>query len=386
MNRIPFNRPHVTGRETDYISQAVQGAHISAGGAFTRRAEELLVELTRANEALLVTSCTAALEMSAMMLECGPGDEVILPSYTFVTSANAFVLRGATPVFVDIRPDTLNLDETLVEAAITPRTKAIVPVHYAGVACTMEPLLELARAHGLAVLEDAAHGVGASYRGQALGTLGDLGALSFHETKNVTCGEGGALLINDPRFIDRAELLLEKGTNRTRFFRGQVDKYTWVDLGSSYALSDLAAAFLCAQLEAAEAITARRLEIWRHYHEAFAELERRELVRRPIVPADCEHNAHMYYLLMPDLASRTAMLAELERRGVIAVFHYVPLHSSPAGRRNGRVSGEMAHTDDCSDRLLRLPLWPDLRPDEIDQVIDAVNEAAAAVHGLASAP
>jgi len=373
---IPFNRAHVTGLEAEYIAQAVEAAHLSAGGAFTRRSRQLLLEQTGARDALLVTSCTAALEMSALLLDLEPGDEVILPSYTFVTSATSFVLRGATPVFVDIRPDTLNLDETLIEAAITDRTKAIVVVHYAGVACTLEPILELARHHGLTVIEDAAQGVGARYRGQALGTFGSLGAVSFHETKNVTCGEGGALLINDERHIERAELLREKGTNRSRFFRGQTDKYTWVDVGSSYGLSDLAAAFLCAQLEHTEAITAQRLDIWHRYHDAFLELDEAELVRRPIVPAGCEHNAHMYYLLMPDLESRTAMLEALARDGVNAVFHYVPLHSSPAGARLGRVSGTMTHTDDCSDRLLRLPLWPDLTSDQVARVIDTVNSAA----------
>jgi dTDP-4-amino-4,6-dideoxygalactose transaminase len=375
VSEIPFNRPHVTGREMQYIDEAVRRAHLSADGSFTQRCRAELIEITGALDALLVTSCTAALEMCAMLIDCGPGDEIVMPSFTFVTSANAFVLRGATPVFVDVRADTLNLDETLLEAAITTRTKAIVPVHYAGVACAMDELLEIARAHDLVMAEDAAQGVGASYHGRALGTLGSLGALSFHETKNVTCGEGGALLIGDERYLERAELLREKGTNRSRFFRGQVDRYTWVDIGSSYALSDLAAAFLCAQLEQARPITARRLSIWARYHDAFAGLEERELLRRPIVPDGCRHNAHMYYLLMPDGDGRTRMIAELDRLGVNSVFHYVPLHSSPAGRRHGRVCGSMRHTDACSERLLRLPLWPDMRDEDIERVVDAVHRA-----------
>jgi dTDP-4-amino-4,6-dideoxygalactose transaminase len=376
---IPFNRPHVTGRETGYIAEAVAQAHISGDGAFTARCRRRLIDLLGGHEALLVTSCTAALEMSAILAECGPGDEVIVPSYTFVTTANAFVLRGAVPVFVDIRPDTLNLDERLIEAAVTPRTKAIVPVHYAGVACAMDDILDIARGHDLVVIEDAAQAVGARLGGRALGTMGALGALSFHETKNVTCGEGGALLVNAPELVERSELLREKGTDRSRFFRGQVDKYTWVDLGSSYALSDLSAAFLFAQLEDAGRITARRGQIWSAYHQAFADLERAEIVRRPIVPDDCEHNAHMYYLLVRDLASRTAMLDGLNQRGVNAVFHYVPLHSSPAGRRFGRVSGSMRHTDDCSDRLIRLPLWPDMTDADVARVCTAVYDAVAAL-------
>ena len=385
MISIPFNRPYVTGRETEYIAQAVAQAHLSSGGAFTDRCRAMLIEQTGARDAMLVTSCTAALEMSALLVDCEPGDEVILPSFTFVTTANVFVLRGATPVFVDVRPDTLNLDETLVEAAITERTKAIVPVHYAGVACDMDALTSLADEHGLMVIEDAAQGVGAAYRGRPLGTIGALGALSFHETKNVTCGEGGALLLNDDALVERAELLREKGTDRSRFFRGQVDKYTWQDLGSSYALSELAAAFLCAQLEQAQPITDRRLAIWERYHAAFADLERDGLVRRPVVGDGCEPNAHMYYLLMADLGARTAMIAQLERLGVNAVFHYVPLHSSPAGLRHGRVCGAMSTTDDVSARLLRLPLWPGMRDAEIERVTEAVRRAAPLVQAPASA-
>lgn len=378
---IPFNRPHVTGHEAGYISEALERAHISGDGAFTARCRRRLVEMTGAHDALLVTSCTAALEISALLTGCGAGDEVICPSYTFVSTANAFVLRGATPVFVDIRPDTLNLDETLVEAAVTPRTKAIVPVHYAGVGCAIEPLLELARQHDLIVVEDAAQGIGARYRGRALGTLGSLGALSFHETKNVTCGEGGALLVNDPQLLERAEIAREKGTNRSRFYRGQVDKYTWIDLGSSYALSDLAAAFLFAQLEHAVEITARRVAIWGRYQEAFATLEQEGLVRRPIIPEGCEHNAHMYYLLLPDPGSRGAVISELDRLGINTVFHYVPLHSSSAGRRFGRTSGSMRFTDDLSGRLVRLPLWPDMDGPLIERVVAAVEATVRAVLG-----
>jgi dTDP-4-amino-4,6-dideoxygalactose transaminase len=308
-----------------------------------------------------------------MLSGVGPGDEVIMPSFTFVSTANAFVLRGAVPVFVDVRDDTLNLDERLVAAAVTPRTRAIVPVHYAGVACAMEALQGIAKEHGLLLIEDAAQGVGARWRGRALGTLGDMGCLSFHETKNVVSGEGGALLLSEDRFVERAEILREKGTNRSRFFRGQVDKYTWVDIGSSFLPSDLIAAVLLAQLERTSELNARRMQVWSRYHAAFAPLEAAGLLRRPIVPDECAHNGHMYYLLLPSLDRRTALLAALKSRGLGAVFHYIPLHSSPAGQKYGRAhGGRLPVTDRVSDTLVRLPVWPDLHP-RLDEVIDAVT-------------
>jgi dTDP-4-amino-4,6-dideoxygalactose transaminase len=368
----PFNRPHCTGAELDYIREVVAAGHLSGDGTFTKRCHNWLEAHTGAKKALLTHSCTGALEMAAMLSGVGPGDEVIMPSYTFVSTANAFVLRGATPVFVDIRSDTLNMDENLLEAAITPRTRAIAPVHYAGVGCEMDAITDLAQRHRLVVVEDAAQGIGATYRGRALGAIGQLGCLSFHETKNIVSGEGGALLINDEQFIERAEIIREKGTNRSQFFRGEVDKYTWVDIGSSYLPSDIIAAFLWAQLERTEAINAERLSIWHRYHERFADLERRERVRRPIVPAENCHNAHMYYLLLPDLESRTRVIAALKEHGVGAVFHYVPLHSAPAGMKYGRVSGPMSVTDDIADRLVRLPMWPDMRA-EVDRICELVH-------------
>jgi dTDP-4-amino-4,6-dideoxygalactose transaminase len=357
MSMVPFNRPFMTGKELDYIAQAHGRGHLSGDGGFTRLCNRWIEQRTGAGKALLTHSCTAALEMAALLAEVGPGDEVIMPSYTFVSTANAFVLRGAVPVFVDIRDDTLNLDERLVEAAIGPRTRAIVPVHYAGVACEMDSLMETARRHSLVVVEDAAQAVMSSYRGRPLGSIGDFAALSFHETKNVISGEGGALLVNNPRFEERAEIIREKGTNRSQFFRGQVDKYTWVDLGSSYLPGEIVAAFLWAQFEEVEAITRRRLAIWDTYHAGLADAERAGKLRRPVVPAHCVHNAHMYYVLLPDLAARTAAMERLKALGVQSVFHYVPLHSAPAGRKYGRAHGGLTVTDDIADRLLRLPLW-----------------------------
>jgi dTDP-4-amino-4,6-dideoxygalactose transaminase len=353
----PFNRPYMTGREFVYIAEAHANGMLAGDGPFTKLCHEHLQQQLGAHKALLTHSCTAALEMSALLADIEPGDEVIMPSYTFTSTANAYVLRGGVPVFVDIRPDTLNLDETLVEAAITPRTKAIVPVHYAGVSCEMDAIADIARRHRLMVIEDAAQGVGSSYHGKALGSLGALGCLSFHETKNVISGEGGALLINDPSLAERAEIIREKGTNRSAFFRGQVDKYTWVDAGSSYLPGELIAAFLWAQLQKGDDITRRRLGIWRHYHSTLASLEERGWLRRPIVPAGCVHNAHMYYVLLPSLAARQEVIRLMRERGVSPVFHYVPLHSSPAGKRFGRAATTMRHTDELSDRLLRLPLW-----------------------------
>ncbi|HEY5198523.1 MAG TPA: dTDP-4-amino-4,6-dideoxygalactose transaminase [Solirubrobacteraceae bacterium] len=377
MEHIPFNRPYYVGEEHAHVLEAIAQGHISGSGAFTELCERELERELGAPRVLLTPSGTAALELAAMLLEIGPGDEVIMPSYTFTSTANAFVLRGAVPVFVDIRPDTLNLDERLVEAAITPRTRAIVPVHYAGVGCEMEAICELAERYGLAVVEDAAHAAMASHSGRPLGTFGELSALSFHETKNLTCGEGGALIINDERLVARAEILRDKGTNRGEFMRGEVDRYTWVDMGSSMALSDLNAAFLWAQLENAEAITARRLAIWKRYHEAFESLESDGLVRRPVVPAGSHHNAHMYYLLLDDREQRDAVIAALRRRGVDAVFHYVPLHSAPAGRRFARCSGSLEETTRQSERVVRLPLWAALTEDMCDRVIAAVEEAVA---------
>ena len=370
---IPFNRPYMTGGELTNLRVAHDEGVLGGDGRFTAACSAWLERQTGARKALLTHSCTAALEMAAILVGIEPGDEVIMPSYTFVSTANAFVLRGAVPVFVDIRPDTLNIDESRVEAAITARTRAIVPVHYAGVGCEMDTLLDIAERRGLVVIEDAAQGVLARYKGRSLGALGQLGALSFHETKNVISGEGGALLINDPRFIERAEIVREKGTDRSRFFRGQVDKYTWVDIGSSYLPGEIVAAFLSAQLERAEPITASRLELWNAYHNRLAPLERAGRIRRPVVPPECHHNAHMYYVLLPDLPSRTQLIRVLDARGIMAVFHYVPLHSSPAGREFGRTAGSMSVTDDLAARLLRLPLWIGLPHEAIEEVASAIE-------------
>jgi dTDP-4-amino-4,6-dideoxygalactose transaminase len=368
---IPFNRPYMTGRELDYIAEAHANGHLSGDGAFTRRCNTWLERTTGTRKALLTHSCTGALEMAALLCDIASGDEVIMPSFTFVSTANAFVLRGAVPVFVDIRADTLNLDESLIEAAITARTRAICVVHYAGVGCEMDEILAIARRHGLIVIEDAAQGILSTYRDKPLGAIGELGALSFHETKNIISGEGGALLVNDARFAERAEIIREKGTNRSQFFRGQVDKYTWVDVGSSYLPGEIVAAFLAAQTEEAERITRERLAIWDRYHAAFAGLEAALHVRRPIVPSHCRHNAHMYYLLLRDLETRTAFIAAMRSSGIHCVFHYIPLHSAPVGLRVGRTAGELPITDDASDRLVRLPLWlPDM---DQQRVIDAVE-------------
>jgi dTDP-4-amino-4,6-dideoxygalactose transaminase len=372
---IPFNKPYMTGRELGYIAQAHANGHLAGDGAFTRQCHAWLERRTAARKALLTHSCTGALEMAAILSGVGPGDEVIMPSFTFVSTANAFVLRGATPVFVDVREDTLNLDEAQVEAAITPRTRAIVPVHYAGVSCEMDAIGAIAKRHGLLVIEDAAQGVLSTYKGRPLGTLGDLGCLSFHETKNVISGEGGALLVrDDEKLAQRAEVIREKGTNRAQFFRGQVDKYTWCDIGSSYLPGEITAAFLLAQLEEADAITARRLAVWDRYHAAFAPLEAEGKLRRPIVPGHCTHNAHMYYVLLPDLAERTRFIERLKGSGVSAVFHYVALHSSPTGLRVARTSGALPNTESLSNRLVRLPLWIGIE-EHLDEVIGAVHAA-----------
>ncbi len=375
MSRIPFNRPLVAGRELEYIHQAVTNRHLSGNGPFTTRCQAWLQQRLGATKTLLTHSCTAALEMAAILADVGPGDEVILPSFTFVSTANAFVLRGATPVFVDIRGDTCNIDEALVEAAITPKTKAIVAVHYAGVACDMDPIAAVARRCGLVVIEDAAQGLLATYRDRPVGTLGDLAALSFHETKNIISGEGGALIVNDERWSARSEIVWEKGTNRTQFFRGAVDKYTWLDIGSSFLPSEINAAFLFAQLEAADEITDHRRASWYRYHAAFESLERAGLVQRPTIPADCGHNGHMYYLLFQSPEHRAAIQSHLRQTGIDVVFHYVPLHSSPAGQRYGRAGGAMTVTDRVASTLLRLPLWVGMADDEVDRVAEAVTHA-----------
>jgi len=379
MAHIPFNVPLVDGRELDYIRQAIANRHLAGNGPFTARCHTWLAQRLGVEEVLLTHSCTAALEMAALLAEIGPGDEVIMPSFTFVSTANAFVLRGATPVFVDIRADTANLDESLVEAAITPRTRAIVAVHYAGIGCEMDTILDIARRHRLLVIEDAAQGFFAGYRGRPLGSFGAFSAMSFHETKNVTAGEGGALLINDVRWSKRAEVLWEKGTNRKEFLRGAVDKYTWVDIGSSYLPSEINAAFLLAQLEAAERIADQRLALWQRYHDAFDGLERRGALRRPVVPPECRHNGHMYYLLFADASERSAVQSQLVRADIDAVFHYVPLHSSPAGRKYGRAAADLPVTDDIAGRLLRLPIWAGMKDADVDYVAERVERALVEV-------
>lgn len=354
---IPFNKPHMTGKELWYVAQAHANGHLAGDGTFTKRCSSWLEQRIGCRKALLTHSCTAALEMAALLADIQPGDEIIMPSYTFVSTANAFALRGGVPVFVDIRPDTLNIDETKIEGAITSRTRAIVPVHYAGVSCEMDTIMDIAARHDLLVIEDAAQGILSTYKGRPLGSIGHMAALSFHETKNIISGEGGALLVNDARFVERAEIIREKGTNRSQFFRGQVDKYTWVEIGSSYLPGEIIAAFLWAQMEEADAITKRRLDLWASYHQWFVALEKAGKLRRPIVPLDCRHNAHMYYLLLPDITARTQFIASLKQRDIHAVFHYVPLHASPMGRKLSRAEGSMENTENLSERLVRLPLW-----------------------------
>ena len=354
---IPFNKPYMTGKELSYITEAHFNSMLAGDGPFTKKCHAWLEARTGTNKALLTHSCTAALEMAAILADIHPGDEIIMPSYTFVSTANAFVLRGGVPVFVDIRPDTLNIDETLIESAITPRTKAIVPIHYAGVACEMDTIMDIAKRHNLLVIEDAAQGIMSTYKGKPLGTIGHIGAYSFHETKNIISGEGGALLIRDSCFAESAEIIREKGTNRSQFFRGKVDKYTWVDIGSSYLPGELTAAFLWAQMEEAQSITRKRMDLWQRYHEGLAQLEEAGRLRRPIIPESCRHNAHMYYILLESIEKRTDVITKLENYGVNTVFHYVPLHSAPGGKKYGRISGKLRHTDNLSGQLLRLPLW-----------------------------
>lgn len=373
MTVIPFNRPLLMPTALEYVRQAAANLHLSGDGPFSKRCHRLLEEQLGVPKVLLTTSCTHALEMAALLLDLGPGDEVIVPSFTFVSTVNAFVLRGVRPVFADVRPDTLNLDESRLEALVTPRTRAVVPVHYAGVGCDMDEIGRVADRHNLAIVEDNAHGLYGRYRGRPLGTFGRLATQSFHETKNFSCGEGGALLINDPELVDRAEVIREKGTNRNQFFRGMVDKYTWVDVGSSYLPSDALAAMLYAQLEKAEHIQARRAEVWQTYADGLADWAELNGVRTPMVPADCDHPAHMFYLLFPSLDERQAFIAHLKARGVTAVFHYVPLHLSGMGRRFGGREGNCPVTEAVSDRLVRLPLFYDLTPADQARVIDAVH-------------
>jgi dTDP-4-amino-4,6-dideoxygalactose transaminase len=371
LDPIPFNRPSLTGREMDYVRDAVARGHISGNGWYTRRCEALLGEVLHGAPVLLTTSCTHALEMAALLLDIGAGDEVIVPSFTFVSTANAFALRGARPVFVDIRPDTLNLDEHRVADAITPRTRAIVAVHYGGVACEMDEIAAAAGT-GIAVIEDNAHGLFGAYRGRALGTLGTMSALSFHETKNVSCGEGGALVLNDRALLPRAEMIREKGTNRSRFFRGEIDKYTWCDLGSSYVMADLLAAYLLAQLEAREAIQAARRAVWKRYREALAPWAARRGVQLPHVPPHVEPSHHLFHLVMPSAADRQRLIAHLRARGIQAVFHYVPLHLSEMGRGFGGRAGDCPVAESVSDRLVRLPFFASLSAEDAQRVIDAV--------------
>lgn len=373
--KIPFNKPFIAGKELYYIAQAVTYGNLAGDGYFTKACQRLLEERFGIRKVLLVPSGTAALELAAMLCNLQPGDEVIMPSYTFVSTASAFVRAGARPVFVDIRPDTLNLDENLIEAAITERTRAIVPVHYAGVSCEMERILAIARKYNLLLVEDAAQGVNSFYNGRALGSIGHLGCYSFHETKNYICGEGGALCINDARFVERAEILRDKGTDRQKFFRGEVDKYTWVDLGSSFVISEICAAFLYGQLELLDAIARRREEIYQNYRRLLKPLEAQGMLRLPTIPEDCRSNYHMFYILLPTADERDKMLEHLRSEGIHAVFHYVPLHTSPMGRTFGYKEGDLPVTEDLAGRLIRLPMYFDLTASEAVFVRDTIAEA-----------
>lgn len=370
---IDFNRPAFVGKELDYIKDAVQRGMLCGDGEYTKKCSLWMQERFRVNHVMLTTSCTHALEMAAYLADIQPGDEVIMPSYTFVSTADAFVLRGAKIVFVDIRPDTMNMDEKLIEQAITPRTRAIVPVHYAGVACEMDEIMRIADKYGLKVIEDAAQGVDAFYKGRALGTIGDFGCYSFHETKNYTMGEGGALLFQDEKYLERAEVLREKGTDRSKFFRGQVDKYRWVDYGSSYLPSELNAAYLFAQLEACEEISGKRMEIYNYYHRNLEALAREGKIEQPFVPEACTHNAHMYYIKVRDVKVRGRLIQYLRERGICSVFHYVPLHTAPAGQKFGRFAGEDVYTTRESERLLRLPMFYNLDMENVKQIVEAIN-------------
>lgn len=371
---ITFNKPYMTGKELFYIAEAKFGNKLAGDGPFTKRCHQWLENNTACTKALLTHSCTAALEMAAILIDIKAGDEIIMPSFTFVSTANAFVLRGGGPVFVDVRRDTLNMDESKIESAITSRTKAIVPVHYAGVSCEMDTIMDIARNTKLKVVEDAAQGVMAKYKGRALGAIGDLGTYSFHETKNIISGEGGAILINDPELSLRAEIIREKGTNRSQYFRGEVDKYTWQDLGSSYLPGELTAAFLCAQLEEANLITSERIKLWNFYHEALSSYENENLLRRPIIPESCEHNSHMYYVLLPIGVNRDLVLQFMKKAGINAVFHYVPLHSSPAGKLYGRCQEDMSATNEMSRRIIRLPIWIGMTVKNQERVVESLIE------------
>lgn len=370
---ISFNVPPVVGNEMKYIKEAIENKKICGDGVFTKKCSAWLEQKTGTAKALLTTSCTHATEMAAILADIQPGDEVIMPSYTFVSTADAFVLRGAKAVFVDIRPDTMNIDENLIEEAITERTKAIVPVHYAGVACEMDTICGIAEKYHLSVIEDAAQGVLSTYKGRQLGTIGDYGCYSFHETKNYSMGEGGALLIKDPENIERAEIIREKGTNRSKFFRGQIDKYTWMDAGSSYLPSELNAAYLWAQLEVADTILANRMRSWNMYFSSLKELEEKGYIQLPVIPKECTHNAHMFYIKTKDLEERQDLIAYLEAKGIKAVFHYIPLHSSPAGRKYGTFYGEDRYTTKESERLLRLPMYYHLEKKDIEFVVEQVK-------------
>ena len=372
--KIPFNKPHLAGRELKYIKRAHSTGWLSGDGHFSKKCQQWLEKTLDCKKALLTHSCTAALEISVVLSRVGPGDEVIMPSFTFVTTANAFVLRGAVPVFVDIRSDTLNIDETLIESAITSKTKAITVVHYAGVGCEMDTIRKIAKKHKLLVLEDAAQGILSKYRGQYLGTLGHLAGFSFHETKNVISGEGGALLINDSRFVERAEIIREKGTNRSAFLRGEVGKYSWVDIGSSYLPGEIVAAFLMAQLEQAAKITKKRIRIWNKYHRKLEALEKSGYIRRPIIPKTCEHNAHMYYILTEKVSVKEKLIEFLKKRRILTVSHYVPLHSSKGGKKYARYVGSMRVTNKVTDTLIRLPLFYDITSSELDYVIQSISD------------
>ncbi|HET7144416.1 MAG TPA: dTDP-4-amino-4,6-dideoxygalactose transaminase [Anaerolineales bacterium] len=372
MIKVDFNRPVIVGNEFEYMRQAIENAHISGDGPFTKKCHAFLESELGVNKALLTTSCTHALEMSAILLDIQPGDEVIVPDFTFVSTVNAFVLRGAKPVFVDVRPDTLNLDESKLEAEITPATKAIVPVHYAGVGCEMDSIMEIADRHNVAVVEDNAHGLFGKYKGKFLGTFGSMASQSFHETKNFSCGEGGALLINNPLLAERAEIIREKGTNRSRFFRGQVDKYTWVDIGSSYLPSDILAAFLFAQFEQREKIQNQRMNVWGMYHEALIGWAEKHGVQLPHIPDECQQAYHMFYMLLPNLDLRQKLIAYLRERGIYTVFHYLPLHLSDMGQGFGYHAGDYPVTENVSDQLIRLPFHNALAGNDQEQVIDAI--------------
>lgn len=371
---INFNQPPVTGREMAYMQQALEDKKICGDGAFTKKCNQWLEDNFKTAKALLTTSCTQALELAAILCDIQPGDEVIMPSYTFVSTANAFVLRGAKVVFVDIRPDTMNIDEKLIEQAISPKTKAIAPVHYAGVSCEMDKIMEIAAKYQLLVVEDAAQGVMSTYKGQALGTIGDMGCYSFHETKNYSMGEGGAILLKDPKYAELAEIIREKGTDRSRFLRGQVDKYTWVNMGSSFLPSDINAAFLYAQLEMADEINQNRLASWNRYHNALEQLENQGIIQRPVIPDECVHNAHMYYIKVKDIDERSRLIEFLKNKGITAVFHYIPLHSAPAGKRFGQFVGEDVYTTKESERLLRLPLYYNLTQNDLDYVVEKIYQ------------